>query len=149
MINLEDFKEKFEPRIQKEMTKNQLPGFSITLSKNNEIFYSQGFGARDIKQSMPFNPDTINGFGSCTKSMVSLAILILANEGKLNVNDPVSNYLSFKLGIEGYPITIHHLMTHSSGMPNLGAAELTFQQAYPFDIGFPKIPFTSRSNCNR
>jgi CubicO group peptidase (beta-lactamase class C family) len=143
MINISDFKEKFEPRVQKAMTKNLLPGFSITLSKNNEIFYSQGFGARDIKQSMPFTPDTINGFGSCTKSMTSLAILILANEDKLNVNDPVSNYLPFKLGIEDHPITIHHLMTHSSGMPSLGSAELSFQQAYPFDIGYPPIPFTN------
>ena len=142
MINIEDFKEKFEPRVQKSMTKNQLPGFSITLSKNNKIFYSQGFGARDIKYSKPFTPDTINGFASCTKSFVSLAILTLANEGKLNVNDPVSNYLPFKLGMKDHPITIHHLMTHSSGIPNLGSAELIFQlNSVVPDADFPKQKF--------
>lgn len=146
MFNEKEFKTAFESRITNVMTKNSLPGMAITLSKDGETIYSQGFGARNLEKYLPYTPDTLNGFGSCTKSFTCLAILILASEGKLSTQDPVSNYLDFKHGTTDDPITLHHLMSHTSGIPNLGSAELIIGPTIPFDIGFPQVPFASKND---
>ena len=70
--------------------------------------------------------------------------MILVSDGMLSVHDPVSNYLAFKLGVDNDPITIHHLMTHTSGIPNLGSAELTISPSIPFELNFPSIPFVGQ-----
>lgn len=146
MFDLAQFKEKFESRITKKMTDNGLPGMAITLSQDGKTIYSQGFGSRNLQKYLPYTPDTLNGFGSCTKSFTCLAISILASDGKLSIHDPVSNYLDFRLNTGDNPITIHHLMSHSSGIPNLGSAELTIGPSIPFELNFPSIPFASKND---
>ncbi|MCE7733970.1 MAG: serine hydrolase [Candidatus Heimdallarchaeota archaeon] len=146
MFDLSDFKDKLEPRITKKMTQNSLPGMAITLSQDGETVYSQGFGSRNLEKYLPYTPDTLNGFGSCTKSLTCLAIMMLASDDKLSVHDPVSNYIDFRLGTNDDPITIHHLMSHSSGIPNLGSAELTIGPSIPFELNFPSIPFAGKND---
>ena len=146
MFNLAEFKEKLEPRITNRMTKNSLPGMAITLSQDGETIYSEGFGSRNLQKYLPYTPDTLNGFGSCTKSFTCLAIMILDSEGKLSIHDPVANYLDFKHGQNDNPITIHHLMSHTSGLPNLGSAELIIGPSIPFELDFPPIPFSSKND---
>jgi CubicO group peptidase (beta-lactamase class C family) len=142
-LDIQSLKEKLEPRINASMTKNNLPGMAIALVHGDKLVYARGFGARNIKKFLPYTSDTLNGFGSCTKSFTCLAIMQLQSQGKLSVKDPVSKYVPVNIGSDVNPITIHHLMSHSSGVPNLGSAELVFGQAYPIDLGFPPIPFTS------
>ncbi|MFX1514516.1 MAG: serine hydrolase [Promethearchaeota archaeon] len=142
-IDVSNFKEKIEPRITKAMTENDLPGMAISLVHKDRIIYSRGFGSRNLKQFHPFTPDTLNGFASCTKSFTALGILKLQKDGKLNVNDPVSNFVPLKLGFKDQPITIHHLLTHTSGIPSLGNYMLVVRQNFPIDLGVPSIPFGS------
>jgi len=111
-----------ENAIASMMMKAKIPGFSIAIVMNNEIIYAKGFGARNLEANLPATPDTLFGFGSCTKSYTALAIMQLVQEGKLKVTDPVNKHINFKLGNKNDPITIHHLLTHSSGMPDLGLA---------------------------
>lgn len=92
------------------------PGAIVAL--NNQL-YEKGFGYRDKENKLPVTADTIFGIGSITKSMTSIAILQLQEKGELSVNDFIKNYLpelTFKGSDE---ITIHHLMTHTSGIPPL------------------------------
>jgi len=63
--------------------------------------------------------DTIYGIASVTKSLICLGILILEEQGKLKVTDPASRYIPLKLGLKDDPITIHHLMSHTSGIPEI------------------------------
>lgn len=143
MLDIDTFKEKFEPRVSAAMTKNDVPGMAIAIVHDNQVIYSRGFGSRNVKKFLPFTPDTLNGFGSCTKSFTCFAIMQLYSQGKLDIFDPVSKYIPFKLGLKDHPITIHHFMTHTSGIPNLGSAELVIGQNYPIDLKFPPIPFSS------
>ncbi|MBU7026032.1 MAG: serine hydrolase [Theionarchaea archaeon] len=128
MIEMESLspesKEKFETVITTAMAQAHVPGMSIAAVKDNHVVYAQGFGARNLKDNLPATPDTLYGIGSCTKSFTALAVMQLVEQGKVNVTDPVSNYVPFSLGTEENPITIHHLLTHSSGIPNLGIAEI-------------------------
>ena len=112
-ISLELMKKMFEDFTSASMKRGKVPGFSIAVMKEGEVIYTQGFGARDLKKSLPATPDTLYGIGSCTKSFVSMAVMQLVEKGKISLDDPVDQYVPLKIGLPGKPITIHHLLTHS------------------------------------
>lgn len=104
------------------LTENDIPGASVAVVQDDEIVYADGFGARNLAANEPATRETLYGIGSCTKSFTTLAIMQLAAEGKLDTEDPVSEYVPYLDGVGGDPITIHELMTHTSGMPSDGSA---------------------------
>jgi CubicO group peptidase (beta-lactamase class C family) len=114
-----------------------LPGFSIAIVRDGRTVYAAGFGARDPQKNLPATPDTLFGIGSVTKSFVAVAILQLAEQGKLTLDDPVSKYVPLELGRPGQPITIRHLLTHSPGFPNLGTSTILISRGLGNDDGIP------------
>lgn len=137
----EETKRKLEDRIVKSMAENHVPGLSIALVADGKTIYARGFGARNLQDNNPATPDTLYGIGSCTKSFTALAIMQLVDKGLLDVQDPVSEYLPFKLGKEENPIRIHHLLSHSSGVPALGMAEILIRKLTGPDDHW--VPMTS------
>src|SRR5699024_1662588 len=82
--------------------------------------YDKGFGYRDVEQQLQVTEDTVFGIASMTKSFACVAIMQLQEAGKLSVHGPVKTYLpNFRVPHPTYTdqITIHHLMTHTSGLP--------------------------------
>ncbi|MEM3700092.1 MAG: serine hydrolase [Candidatus Bathyarchaeia archaeon] len=136
-------KEKIENLIATVMTEARAPGLSLAVVRDDQLIYARGFGSKNLKMNLPATPDTLYGIGSCTKSFTALAIMQLAEQGKLDVHDPVSKHLQqFKLkGKNDKQITIHHLLTHSSGIPNLGMAEILIRRMA--DLGEYFIPLSS------
>ncbi len=118
----EEARDKLEGFIVKAMAEAHVPGLSIALVKDGEVVYARGFGARNLERNIPATPNTLYGVGSCTKSFTALAIMQLVEEGRLDLEDPVGKYVPLKLGMKEKPIRIHHLLTHSSGIPSLGVA---------------------------
>jgi len=114
-----------------------LPGFSIAVVKDGKTVHAEGFGARDPQKNLPATPDTLYGIGSVTKSFVAIAVLQLAEQGKLSLDDPVSRHVPFELGRPGQPITIRHLLTHSPGFPNLGTSTVLLSRGLGADTGIP------------
>ena len=119
------------------MREAALPGFSIAIVRDGRTVYAEGFGARDPKKNQPATPDTLYGIGSVTKSFVAIAILQLAEQGKLKLDDAVSRHVPFELGLPGKPITIRHLLTHSPGFPNLGTSTILISRGLGSDTGIP------------
>lgn len=111
--------ENIEQTIVELMGEFKIPGLSIGIVENNQSIYAKGFGARNLKKNLPFTENTLFGVGSISKSFTSLALLQLVQEGKLDLQDPVKKYLNFKLGDKQHPIKICHLLSHSSGVPEL------------------------------
>lgn len=109
--------------IIKKMAETRTPGLSIALIRDDEVIYAKGFGFRDVEATKPATPRTIYGIGSITKSFTALAILQLVSEGKVSLDDPVTNYVDVDIDHHESKVTIHHLLTHSSGIPALGYAE--------------------------
>lgn len=109
--------------IIKKMAETRTPGLSIALIQNGEVIYAKGYGFRDVEATKPATPKTIYGIGSITKSFTALAILQLVNKGKISLDDPITNYVSVNVDHHGEKVTLHHLLTHSSGIPALGYAE--------------------------
>lgn len=92
---------------------------SIAIMVKGEIVYSEGFGASDREKSIPTDTKTIFNIGSVSKIYVTTAIMLLADEGKVLLDNPVTDYLpQFKMADPRYKyITVRMLLNHSSGMP--------------------------------
>ena len=90
---------------------------SVLIAKNGKFLLSKGYGMANYEHDIPNTPKTKFRLGSITKQFTAMAIMQLQEKGLLNVNDPITKY------IPGYPetgekITIHNLLTHTSGIPN-------------------------------
>ncbi len=116
------------------MLQMKIPGMSVGILMNGKSVYAEGFGARNLENNIPMTPDTLFGIGSISKSFASLAIMQLYEQGKLNLQDPVNKYMNFKLGSKENPIRIHHILTHSTGLPEIWATHsITFRMTGGFD----------------
>lgn len=91
---------------------------SVLVACQGDVLLSQGYGLADREQNIPNTPQTRFRLGSITKQFTAMAILILEARGKLDVKDPICNYIADCPSTwEG--ITIDHLLTHTSGIPDL------------------------------
>ncbi len=108
-----------EPLIVNLMQQSKFPGLAISVIKDGKPFYAKGFGARNLKKNIPFDKDTLFGIGSISKSFTALGIMQLVEQGKVDLQRPVKKYIDFKLGDKNNPIKVHHLLTHSTGFPEL------------------------------
>lgn len=94
----------------------QLPGLSVTLVHEGKVILSKGYGSRSRKPATPVTPDTPFAIGSVSKQFTCAAVLLLAEEGKLSVRDPVEKYYPHLT--EARSITLLDLMNHVSGYPD-------------------------------
>ncbi|MFW9854256.1 MAG: serine hydrolase [Candidatus Thorarchaeota archaeon] len=136
-----DFIERLEVLISDEMVRYKVPGASIAIVKKDEIIYHQSFGARDLEKNLPVTPSTLFNIASVTKSIICLGIMKLEELGKLERHDPISKYIPCKLGFPDNPITIHHLMTHTSGIPEIVGGIAHLDLAMEVNVETPFIPF--------
>ncbi len=114
---------RFEDFAQELIGQSGIPGAAVALARDGAVVYERGFGHRDASGQLPVTPDTRFGLGSVTKSFPTLAIMQLQEAGALSVHDPVTRWLpafTFPRPADkerAARVTIHHLMTHASGLP--------------------------------
>jgi len=90
---------------------------SVLVAEKGNVIYKKGFGWANMEWNIPNQPDTKHRLGSITKQFTSMLIMQLVQQGKLKLDAPVSAYLPDYPKSNGDAITIHHLMTHTSGIP--------------------------------
>ena len=90
-------------------------GCAVSVARAGETVYARGFGMAHLEQPSPITPETIFEAGSVSKQFTASALVLLALDGKLSLDDPVQEYLP-ELPDFGAPITIRHLLTHTSGL---------------------------------
>ncbi|PTT42022.1 serine hydrolase [Chryseobacterium sp. HMWF028] len=108
------YEKKIDSIIQTEFGNKNEPGSVFLIAKNGKNLYRKAFGKANLELNVNMTLDNVFQIGSMTKQFTAIAILMLEQEGKLNVNDPVSKYI--KDYPNGNKITIHHLLTHTSGI---------------------------------
>ncbi|MGB3074699.1 MAG: serine hydrolase domain-containing protein, partial [Chitinophagales bacterium] len=91
---------------------------SVLISEKGEIIYKKGFGLANVEWNIPNQPDTKHRLASMTKQFTAMLILQLVSENKLKLQVPISAYLPDYPKKTGDIITIHQLLTHTSGIPN-------------------------------
>ena len=104
------------------MTAMNAPGLTLGLTDSSKTLRTASYGFADVDKRIAVNERHLFQIGSITKSFVALVLLQMRDEGKLDLQTPVLDYLP-QLPIDARfgPITIHHLLTHTSGLPdNLG-----------------------------
>jgi D-alanyl-D-alanine carboxypeptidase len=93
------------------------PGMTLALADRNGLLRASQYGFADVKAGLKVQPETLFEIGSISKSFVAIAILQLADEGKLDLNKPVKDYLPWlKVDSSYAPFTTHHLLSHTAGL---------------------------------
>jgi CubicO group peptidase (beta-lactamase class C family) len=99
---------------------NATPGGAIAISRNDKIIYNKAFGLADLEHNIPNTTTTIFESGSVAKQFTAMSILLLESEGKLSLKDDVRKYVP-ELPTYQAPITIQHLLNHTSGLKDWGS----------------------------
>ena len=92
---------------------------SVVVARGDQVLLSRGYGRADVARGTANGPTTRFDIGDLTEQLTGAAILQLQRQGRLSVEDPVCRYLP-RCPVAWRPITIHHLLTHTSGLPNVG-----------------------------
>src|SRR5256885_479526 len=95
------------------------PGCAAAVSLNGETVSEKAFGLADMEFNIPNTPQTIFESGSVAKQFTAAAIVLLQQDGKLSLEDPVRKYIP-ELPDYGSPLTIRHLLNHTSGIRDWG-----------------------------
>lgn len=90
---------------------------AAAVARDGRILFARGYGMANFEWSIPNAPDTKFRLGSITKQFTAMAVLLLEQQGRLKVDDPVCAHLP-ECPEAWKPITLHHLLTHTSGIPN-------------------------------
>jgi CubicO group peptidase (beta-lactamase class C family) len=92
-----------------------VPGAAVEVIRDGKLVLRKAYGMADIERGVPMTPDAVLNAGSVTKQFTAFAIHLLEQEGKLAIGDEVHRYLP-ELPDFGKPITLRHLMQHTSGL---------------------------------
>ncbi len=120
---------KLERFIFDKMSDSKLPGLSAAIVEGGEVAWSRGFGFRDLERGFPATPRTLYAVASVTKSFTAIAVMQLAERGKLTVDDPLEKHVPLRLQLSDEPVRIRHLLSHTSGLPALAYAESVIRGA--------------------
>jgi CubicO group peptidase (beta-lactamase class C family) len=93
------------------------PGVAVLVSRNGAPIHQAGYGLADVKAETPITPDSLFDLASVSKHITGVAILTLVEQGKLELDKPVSDYLEdFKVPVKGRAVTVNDLLHHVSGL---------------------------------
>ena len=95
------------------------PGCAAAVSLNGDVVFEKAFGLADLEHNVPNTPQTIFESGSVAKQFTAAALVLLQQDGKLSLDDPVRKYIP-ELPDYGAPLTIRHLLNHTSGLRDWG-----------------------------
>jgi CubicO group peptidase (beta-lactamase class C family) len=118
------------------------PGCAVGVSEGGKVVLRKAYGMADLEYDVPNTADTIFEAGSVSKQFTAAAILLLAREGKLSLDDPVRKYIP-ELPDYGTPLLIRHMLQHTSGLRDWGEVEAiagwprtsrVYTQAHVLDI---------------
>ena len=91
---------------------------SVLVAENGKVIFKKGYGFADMEWQIPNQPDTKFRLGSITKQFTSMLIMQLVEKGKIKLDEKLSDHLPYYRKDTGEKVTIHHLLTHTSGIPS-------------------------------
>ncbi|SDQ16037.1 serine hydrolase domain-containing protein [Flagellimonas zhangzhouensis] len=113
------------------------PGAVFLVAKEGEILYKNAFGMANLELQVPMRTANVFEIGSMTKQFTAISILMLMEEDKLNLDDEITQYIPDYPTL-GYKITIHHLLTHTSGIKSFtsvkGLNEIATKDMEPMEL---------------
>ena len=98
------------------------PGLALAVVAHGTVVHAAGYGLADMRSELPVETDTIFHLASCGKQFTGLGVLMLAEEGKLNLDDPIGKHIPLIAGF-GPRVTIRELLHHTAGIRDLHEEE--------------------------
>lgn len=102
-------------KIFEKWNKPDSPGCAVGVLREGRLVYSRGYGMADLEHRIPITPSTIFNLASVSKEFTAAAVVLLAQQNKLSFDDNVRKYIP-ELSDFGAPITLRHLIHHTSGL---------------------------------
>lgn len=96
------------------------PGCAVGVSLNGQAVFEKAFGLAEIEHNVPNTPQTIFESGSVAKQFTAAALVLLQQDGKLSLDDPVKKYIP-EIPDYGSPLTIRHMLNHTAGLRDWGS----------------------------
>ena len=119
MANIAGAFEAVDNYIAQRMRQVNIPGLALGITDRSRVLKVGTYGFANVDSRYPVQPGTVFEIGSIGKSFTNVALMQLHDEGALDLQAPVSSYLPwFDVKSDHGPITTHHLMTHTSGLPS-------------------------------
>ena len=110
--------ERFEKDVDNFRERLKIPGMSAAIVKDQKVLWAKGFGFADLEHKVPVTPDTLFHLASVTKTFASMLIMQLVEQGKLDLDEPMSHYST---DFKDDSVKIKHIITHTSaGTPGEG-----------------------------
>jgi CubicO group peptidase (beta-lactamase class C family) len=107
--------------VKGQMETFEVPGLAFGLIMNNKVIYAKGFGVQSLDSKIPLSDSSLFHMASVSKPFVATAVMQLVEKGRISLDSLLISYLPyFRMADERYKeITIRHILTHSSGIPNV------------------------------
>jgi CubicO group peptidase (beta-lactamase class C family) len=96
------------------LRRKQIPGCALMVRYNGQVVLCQGYGLANLEHDVRVTPQTVFQSGSMAKQFTAMAVMMLVEQHKLSLNDPIAKYLGVPKTWSG--ITVRHLLTHTSGL---------------------------------
>ncbi len=115
------YKQRLEPALRQIVEEQGLPGLALGVIEDGRLVYASGFGVMKLGEPQPITPETLFHMASITKPFVATSVMQLWEQGKVDLDAPVTRYLPyFRLHDDRYKlITVRQMLTHTSGMPDV------------------------------
>ncbi len=106
-----------------DMARNHIPGVAVGVYRMGTVLLAKGYGLANVELDVPVKPETVFESGSVGKQFVAAAVMLLAEEGKLSLDDSITKY--FPTAPESWkPILVKNLLSHTSGLPDYDSRAL-------------------------
>jgi len=121
--------DKIDGFVQASIRQQKIPGLALAVMRDGKIVKAMGYGLANIELNVPVNPETIFQSGSMGKQFTATGVMMLVEEGKVNLDEKITKYL------EGAPptwnmITVRHLLTHTSGIKDYTGKDFEYRKDY-------------------
>lgn len=121
-VSAQNLEVRIDSLLLKDFNDKNGPGGVFIVARHGKAIYQKALGKANVELGVDMTPENVFQLGSMTKQFTAVAILILEEQGKLNVDDPVSKYIPDYP--DGSKITLHHLLTHTSGLKDFTKMKL-------------------------
>ncbi|HUQ79611.1 MAG TPA: serine hydrolase domain-containing protein [Gemmatimonadaceae bacterium] len=134
------------------MTRQRIPGVAVAIVKGGSVMLAKGYGESNVEHHVPVTAETMFQSGSVGKQFTSAAVMLLVEDGKIALTDPIVKFFP-NAPASWKGITVRHLLTHTSGIPDYTTDAMDYRRDYTEDelekMAFgltPEFPPGSRWN---
>jgi len=101
--------------VRQQMKQRGMPGLSLAVVRQGKVVKAQGYGVASLELTVPATPETVYEIGSISKQFTAEAVMLLVEEGRIDLDAPLARYVS-DLPAAWSAITVRHVLTHTSGL---------------------------------